>query len=144
MRILDVLGKKKKRKVTQVDSLVGQHTVITGDINFTGGCHVDGKVVGNILSDDIDTSVLTVSERGKIEGEIKVPYLVLNGTVIGDVYVQQHIELAANARVEGNVYYNLLEMTMGAEVNGQLIHQLTNSDEPPLILGHSESEESKQ
>ncbi|MFK8069162.1 MAG: polymer-forming cytoskeletal protein [Gammaproteobacteria bacterium] len=135
-----MLGNKKKRKVTQVDSLIGQHTIITGDLSFTGGCHVDGKVIGNISSEDVDTSVLTVSDRGSIEGEIKVPYLVLNGSVIGDVYVHQHIELAANARVEGNVYYNLLEMTMGAEVNGQLIHQLTSSGEPPLNLGHNESE----
>jgi len=131
-----VLGKKKKRKVTQVDTLVGQHTVIRGDLHFIGGCHIDGKVIGNIFSDDLDSSVLTISDRAVIEGEIKVPYLILNGTVIGDVYVHEHIELAANARVEGNVYYNLLEMAMGAEVNGQLIHQLTNSDEPLQILGH--------
>lgn len=133
-----MLGKKKKRKVTQVDTLVGQHTVVTGDLNFTGGCHIDGSVVGNVLSDDIDTSVLTISDRGSIEGEVKVPFLILNGTVIGDVYVHQHIELAANARVEGNVYYNLLEMAMGAEVNGQLIHQLTNADEEHLNLEHDQ------
>lgn len=133
-----MLGKKKKRKVTQVDSLVGQHTVVSGDINFTGGCHVDGKVIGNIISDDTDTSVLTVSDRGSIEGEVRVPYLILNGTVIGDVYVHEHIELAANARVEGNVYYNLLEMTMGAEVNGQLIHKLANADEPLQTIGHDD------
>ena len=124
-----MLGKKKKRKVTQVDSLVGQHTVMTGDIGFTGGCHIDGKVIGSILSDDLDASVLTISDRGSVEGEIKVPYLILNGTVIGDVYVHQHIELAENARVEGNVYYKLLEMAIGAEVNGQLIHQLTKDEE---------------
>lgn len=123
-----MLGNKKKRKVTQVDSLVGQHTVITGDINFTGGCHVDGNVSGNIFSDDMDTSVLTISDRGTVKGEIKVPYLILNGTVIGNVYVHEHIELAANARVEGNVYYKLLEMTIGAEVNGQLIHQLKDDE----------------
>ncbi len=135
-----MLGKKKKRKVTQVDSLVGQHTIVTGDVNFTGGCHIDGKVIGNVLSEDLDTSVLTVSDRGSVEGEVKVPYLILNGTVIGDVYVHEHIELAANARVEGNVYYNLLEMTMGAEVNGQLIHRLTNADDANLILGHDQDE----
>ncbi len=133
-----MLGKKKKRKVTQVDSLVGQHTVVTGELNFTGGCHIDGRVVGNVLSEDVDTSVLTVSDRGSIEGEVKVPFLILNGTILGNVYVHQHIELAANARVEGNVYYNLLEMAMGAEVNGQLIHQLTNADETHLNLEHDQ------
>lgn len=133
-----MLGKKKKRKVTQVDSLVGQHTVLTGELNFTGGCHIDGGVVGNVLADDIDSSVLTISDRGSIEGEVKVPFLILNGTIIGDVYVHQHIELAANARVEGNVYYNLLEMAMGAEVNGQLIHQLSNTDESHLNIEHDQ------
>lgn len=133
-----MIGKKKKRKVTQVDSLVGQHTTLTGELHFTGGCHVDGSVIGNVTAEDMDTSVLTISDRGSIEGEVKVPFLILNGTVIGDVYVHQHLELAANARVEGNVYYNLLEMTMGAEVNGQLIHQLSNSDETPLNIEHKQ------
>lgn len=139
MRVLSVLGKKKKRKVTQVDSLIGQHSVITGDVGFTGGLHIDGKVTGNVISEDMDTSVLTLSDRGRIEGEVKVPYITLNGTVIGNVYAHQHIELAANARVEGNVYYNLLEMTMGAEVNGQLVHQLTSTNDSPLVLGHDEN-----
>ncbi len=135
-----MLGKKKKRRVTQVDTLVGQHTVIKGDLNFVGGCHIDGKVIGNILAEEIDTSVLTISDRGSVEGEIKVPYIVLNGTVIGDVYAYQHIELAANARVEGNVYYNLLEMTMGAEVNGQLIHKIMDTEEAHLSLEHDQEE----
>lgn len=140
MRVSSVLGKKKKRKVTQVDSLIGQHSVITGDLGFTGGLHIDGKVTGNVTSEDMDTSVLTLSDRGRIEGEVKVPYITLNGTVIGNVYAHQHIELAANARVEGNVYYNLLEMAMGAEVNGQLVHQITSTNDSPLVLGHDENQ----
>jgi cytoskeletal protein CcmA (bactofilin family) len=136
-----VLGKKKKRKVVaQVDALVGQHTVITGEVLFSGGLHVDGKVIGNIRTEDDDSSVLTVSDRGIIEGEVDVPYVVLNGSVIGNVTAKQHIELAANARVEGNVYYNLLEMAMGAEVNGQLIHKAGMDDNARLVLGHDDKD----
>lgn len=133
-----MIGKKKKRKVTQVDSLVGQHTSLTGDLSFTGGLHIDGKVTGNVTSDDMDNSVLTLSDRGSVEGDVRVPYVILNGTVVGDVYAHQHIELASNARVEGNVYYNLLEMAMGAEVNGQLVHQVSGSSPSTLSIGHDE------
>jgi cytoskeletal protein CcmA (bactofilin family) len=133
-----VIGKKKKRKVTQVDSLVGQHSTVKGDMNFTGGLHIDGKVVGNVTSEDMDNSVLTLSDRGSVEGDVHVPFVILNGTVIGDVYAHQHIELASNARVEGNVYYNLLEMAMGAEVNGQLVHQVSGSNSSHLSIGHDE------
>ena len=67
--------------------------------------------------------MLTVSEKGVIEGDVRVPNLVLNGAVQGDVYVSDRVELASHAKVTGNVYYNLIEMAMGAEVNGNLVHR---------------------
>ena len=106
-----------------------------GDVKFAGGLHVDGTVKGNVVSDDDPSSVLTLSETGTIEGDVRVPNVVLNGTVVGDVHAAQHIELAANARITGNVYYNLIEMAMGAEVNGNLVHA-TEELEPPLQLSH--------
>ena len=93
-----------------------------GDVRFSGGLHVDGTVKGNVVADEDASSVLTLSESGTIEGEVRVPNVVLNGTVIGDVHARQHIELASNARITGNVYYSLIEMAMGAEVNGNLVH----------------------
>lgn len=115
--------KKKPKQTAQIDSLIGQNTEIRGDVVFNGGLHVDGKVKGNVIAHKDNDSVLTLSERGTIEGEVKVPNIVINGTVIGDVYATSHIELAAQARVDGNVYYSLIEMAMGAEVNGNLVHR---------------------
>lgn len=116
--------KKKPRQTAQIDSLIGQNTEIHGDVIFSGGLHVDGKVKGNVVaSGNEQESVLTLSERGTIEGEVKVPNVVVNGTVIGDVHALTHVELAAQARVHGNVYYSLIEMAMGAEVNGNLVHR---------------------
>lgn len=130
-------GKKIKRKVSdKVDSIIGQHSQVQGDIKFEGRLHVDGTIKGNVIAEAGDESVLTVSQRGTIEGEVRVPYVFLNGIVNGDVYAHQHIELAANARVEGNVYYSLIEMAMGAEVNGKLVH-LSERDRAPLALGHA-------
>jgi len=124
-----MFGNDKKRRTAKIETLIGQHTVISGDVHFTGGIHVDGTVKGHLTADDGSSSMLTLSEHGRIEGEVKVPNIVLNGTVVGDVYASESIELAAQARVRGNVYYNLIEMAMGAEVNGKLVHR-TEVPEP--------------
>ena len=125
-----MLRRRRKFKTARIDSLIGHQTELHGDIRFTGGLHVDGVIRGNVFADDESGSLLTVSEHGTIEGEVKVPNIVLNGTVVGDVYAREHIELAANARVTGNVFYTLIEMAMGAEVNGNLVHGAAGSEQP--------------
>jgi len=121
-------GKNKKPKQTaQIDSLIGQNTEVRGDVLFSGGLHVDGHVKGNIIAEQGEDSLLTLSERCKVEGEVRVPNIVVNGTVIGDVHASGHIELASEARIDGNVYYALIEMAMGAEVNGNLVHEVDTS-----------------
>jgi cytoskeletal protein CcmA (bactofilin family) len=126
----------RKRKVTRIDSLIGQQTQIQGEIVFSGGLHIDGKIEGNITALEDSSAVLTLSEQGSIKGEVRVPNVILNGTVQGNVYAEEHIELALNARVTGNVYYNLIEMAMGAEVNGSLIHASDMANQPALPLEH--------
>lgn len=120
---------KPKVKSSRIDTLIGQGTEITGNIYFSGGLRIDGSVNGNIYTQDDDTAVLTLSERGIIQGEIKVSNLIINGTITGDVYSSSHVELAPKAKIKGNVYYRLLEMSMGAEVNGKLIHMTEDDKE---------------
>lgn len=116
-----MFGSKKSKISSEIDSLVGGNTTIKGDVLFTGGLHIDGVVKGSVVAEN-EQSLLTTSDRGRIEGNVKVHSIVLNGEVVGDVHAYKHIELAANARVTGNVYYQVIEMAMGAEVNGSLIH----------------------
>ncbi len=130
-----MFGNKKRIRSAKIDTLIGHKSVMLGDVRFAGGLHVDGTVKGNVLAEEDDSSVLTLSDSGSIEGEVRVPNVVLNGTVIGDVHARQHIELASNARITGDVYYNLIEMAMGAEVNGNLVHVAENL-EVPLQISH--------
>lgn len=113
---------------TSVETLVGQGTEIQGDIHFTGGLHVDGTVKGKIMADSDKSAVLSVSETGKVEGDVRVSHVVLNGTVEGDVYATKKITLSPKARVNGNVYYKLMEMNAGAMVNGQMLYQGEGAD----------------
>ncbi|PHS25096.1 MAG: cell shape determination protein CcmA [Methylophaga sp.] len=126
---------QKKNKATRIDTLIGQYTHIKGDVSFSGGLRIDGSVAGNINATGDNKSVLTLSESSVVDGEIRVPNLLVNGTITGTVYCSQHIELAANAKINGNVYYRLLEMVTGCEVNGKLIH-IAEDDDSIMSVEH--------
>ena len=130
-----MFGNRKKIRAAKIDSLIGRKSELLGAVKFIGGLHVDGIVKGNVVAEEDASSVLTLSETGIIEGEVRVPNVVLNGTVIGDVHATQQIELASNARITGSVYYSLIEMAVGAEVNGNLVH-VDEDVEAPLQIGY--------
>ncbi|MDX1456541.1 MAG: polymer-forming cytoskeletal protein [Marinobacter sp.] len=120
-----MLGKKKqpRRPTGNFDTLISAKTSIKGDVFFSGGLHVDGKIHGKVVAEEEGSAILRVSEVGEVEGDIVAPHVIVNGTVHGDVYAAEHLELASKASIHGNVYYNLIEMAMGAAVNGSLVHQ---------------------
>ena len=128
-------GSSNKRKSTRIDTLIGQHSKVIGDVRFAGGLHIDGTIKGNVLAENDGHSMVSLSDQGTIEGEVNVPYVVINGVVIGDVHGGEHVELSAKARVTGNVYYNLIEMAVGAEVNGKLVHTQV-SEKSSVALQH--------
>jgi cytoskeletal protein CcmA (bactofilin family) len=117
-----MLGKKQRRH-TVVETLIGPNSEVCGDMYFSGGCHIDGTVRGNVTGDSEAESALSISEDGTVEGGVTVPHVVLNGIVKGDVFASKRVELGPTARVIGNVYYNLVEMAIGAEINGKLVHR---------------------
>ncbi|MEL6366694.1 MAG: polymer-forming cytoskeletal protein [Pseudomonadota bacterium] len=122
----------KKRKNLSIETLVGASTRIEGDLNFTGASHVDGVVNGGVAAGGDSDSTLSVSERGEIHGNVSAPHVILNGLVKGDVVAHQRVELGPTARVIGNVYYNLIEMAIGAEINGKLVHQTESGATEPV------------
>lgn len=116
------MWKKKSGRSASVTTLIGKGTCIEGDVRFQGGLHVDGCIRGNVIAEEGSEAVLILSEEGRIEGEVHVPHVILNGRVTGDVHATGQVELASKASISGDVYYRLIEMAMGAEVNGRLVH----------------------
>jgi len=112
--------KKNFNSAVNITTLISKATEITGDVHFSGALEVEGKIFGNIYANDDSSAEVRVRECGLVKGEIQAPLVIINGMVEGDVYSSNHIELAAKARVNGNVYYHLIEMVMGSEVNGSL------------------------
>lgn len=126
-------SKPAKGGPSSVDTLIGRHTEILGDIRFSGGLHLDGRIKGKVIANSDKGASLSISETGAVEGDVRVPTIVLNGSVTGDVYASEKVTLAAKARVTGNVFYKIIEIQGGAQVNGQLLHEKA---EPVPALTH--------
>ncbi|WP_428100045.1 bactofilin family protein [Candidatus Rariloculus sp.] len=120
-----MLGRNRRPRST-ITTLVGADTRVRGDVEFTGGFHVDGYIKGNIKAVGDERSVLSISERGCVEGVVIAPHVLLNGTVKGDVHASERLELGTKARIIGNIQYKLIGLEIGAEVNGKLIHADTD------------------
>lgn len=116
----NVVGASKPQ--SQIDSLIGADTIIDGDMHFSGGMRVDGRVNGNIFGVKDKQSTLVLSEHGQVNGEVAVSHLVVNGTVNGTVTAEEYLELQSQARVTGDVHYKAMEMQLGAIVEGRMLH----------------------
>ena len=120
-----MFGNKNKPNKPQnrIYCLIGAGTSIKGDMTFDGGLRVDGHVQGNVVSVEGKPGTLVLSEAARIEGEIRVSHVVINGTVLGPVHAADYVELQSKANVTGDVYYRTLEMHLGAVVQGRLVYQ---------------------
>ena len=101
-------------------TLISRDTEIVGDIKFVGNVDIEGTVLGNIVAQAGKEAVVRIVDKGRVEGEIRAPLVIINGEIVGDVYSTKHLELASKARVSGNVHYAQVEMAIGAQVNGAL------------------------
>lgn len=133
---------KNKQGKMKLDTMIGPNTEINGDIKFSELLTVDGKINGNVTADDGSGASLKLFQGGRIVGDISVPDLYIDGEVEGDVYATDRVELANNAQIKGNVYYNLLEMAMGAAINGNLVHK--PKEEIRLLEHKSEHKPAKE
>jgi cytoskeletal protein CcmA (bactofilin family) len=129
---------RRKQTSTRIDTLLGKTATLSGDLEFSGGLHLDGRVNGNVRSSADDGGALSVSESGFIEGNVQVTNIVMNGTVNGDMYAGERLVLGGSARVNGNVHYGVIEMAPGAVITGKLI-PLSNGQAPVAAETAAES-----
>jgi cytoskeletal protein CcmA (bactofilin family) len=111
---------RREKADERIDTLIGKGANVVGDIEFSGGLHIDGHVTGSVSATAGTPGQLSVSEHGVIEGSVQAPQVVLNGRINGDIMATERVVLGAKARVQGNVHYGVIEMALGAEINGKL------------------------
>ncbi len=117
-----MFGRKKSAPITgRIDTLIAKSARVQGDVEFSGGLHLDGRVQGQVRSVGAEPATLWISEQGAVEGGVDVPSVVINGTVIGDVHARERVAIGPQSRITGNVHYGTMEMTLGAQIDGKLI-----------------------
>ncbi|MBL1352010.1 MAG: polymer-forming cytoskeletal protein [Zetaproteobacteria bacterium] len=113
--------RKREKKVNndpqQIDTLIGVHSVITGELSFEGAVRIDGRFNGNIHADKDGT--LIVSEGATIQGEVHVPSLILHGTIEGNVHTTESLKLGSTGQLNGDVQYKVLSLAEGSAINGR-------------------------
>jgi len=120
-----------KKKQPPIRTLIGEGTVIHGELRFTDGLRIDGEVVGDVVADTEGYSILVVSEKARVEGRVVAGHVIVNGTVIGPIQSNDLLELQPKARITGDVRYEVLEMHQGATIDGEL--RPMNADEKPSL-----------
>jgi cytoskeletal protein CcmA (bactofilin family) len=123
-----------KKKQPPIKSLIADGSEINGNISFTDGLRVDGKVTGNVHASEEVSSILVISEIATITGEITADHIIINGTVNGPIHARKMLELQPKARIDGDVQYAALEMHQGALITGQLRPILADEEKPTLKL----------
>jgi cytoskeletal protein CcmA (bactofilin family) len=132
-----MFSKKHSKPQTQIDSLIGAGTSIDGDLNFSGGMRIDGQVNGNVVAAQGKPSTLVLSEHARVNGEVNVTHLVINGAINGSVFASEYMELQSKAKVNGDVHYTTLEIQLGAIVEGRLIHSSTAAQDKVVAFKSS-------
>jgi cytoskeletal protein CcmA (bactofilin family) len=120
--------KREPKPDATIDSLISAPTRIQGDVQFSGGLHLEGSVTGSVKANAGANTRLVIGEAAVIEGSVEAQVVDLHGTVRGDIVAATRITLGPKARVEGNVQYGNIEMAAGAHINGKLVK--LNQDKP--------------
>lgn len=136
-----MFGSGHNKPQNRIDSLIGAGTRIVGDVHFTGGLRVDGEIDGSIIATPGKPSTLVLSEHARVNGEVNVTHLIVNGEVTGPVNVAEYLELQSKSKVIGDVHYKTLEIQLGAVIEGRLVH-LAETSEKVLAFKLSNAESS--
>lgn len=125
-----------KKAQPPIRTLIGEGSVLQGEIRFSDGLRIDGEVRGDVVADDGTPSVVVISERARVIGRVHAAHVIINGEVQGPVESHQLLELQPKARVVGDIRYEALEMHQGAQIDGEL-RPLKAADRPSLVLAAS-------
>lgn len=122
-----------KKKQPPIRTLIGEGTVIHGELRFADGLRIDGEVIGDVVATGEGYSILVISEKARITGKVTAGHVIVNGTVIGPIQSNDLLELQPRAQITGDVRYEVLEMHQGATIDGEL-RPLKVEEKPSLKL----------
>lgn len=101
--------------VSEINTLLGRGTSFEGKLTFEGTVRIDGKLKGEIFSDD----TLIIGEGAYVEAEIDIGEVIIQGTLVGNVRAKRGIEVLAPGRVKGDLHTPSLMIEKGVLFEGR-------------------------
>jgi len=99
---------------SEVTTLLGRGSEFEGKLSFEGTVRIDGKLAGEIFTDD----VLIVGEGAEVSAEINVGAVIIEGTVHGNILAKRSVEIRTPGRVRGNITTPSLFIEKGVVFDG--------------------------
>lgn len=125
-----------KKTQPPIGTLIGEGTVIRGELRFSEGLRIDGEIIGDVVAAGDQPSILVISEKARVTGKVKAGHVIINGLIMGPVQSDELLELQPKASIVGDVRYEVLEMHQGATIEGEL-KPLKSEERPALKLATS-------
>jgi len=126
------------KKQPPIRSLIGEGTVVHGEVRFEEGLRIDGEVHGDVTAvGEGNNTLLVISEKARVHGKVKGGHVIINGSVVGPVECDGLLELQPKARIEGDVRYGTIEMHQGAGIDGEVRTIKPSEERPALKLAAS-------
>ncbi|MCX8160598.1 MAG: polymer-forming cytoskeletal protein [Candidatus Saccharicenans sp.] len=126
--------KERGREIVEESRLAGlidHGTELKGELNFKGSFRIEGYFQGKIFSD----AMLIIGEKGKVEADVKVGQLIINGEIRGNLQARERIEVHNRGRVYGSLVTPRLVVEEGAylEASCQTTEVSTTHQEAPGV-----------
>ena len=136
-----MFGKKSSKPRGDIDTLIGAKTSIQGNIEFSGGLRVDGNVRGNVIATGENPSTLILSEQATIEGKVQASHVIIHGTIVGPTHAYEYLELQPKALLSGDVHYGVIEIKLGAMIEGKLVYSSSIESDEKVVETFSATSE---
>lgn len=99
----------------EINTLLGRGSEFEGKLTFEGTVRIDGKLSGEIFSED----VLVVGEGAEVHAEIDIGEIIVQGTVVGNIRAKRAVEVHAPGRIKGDVTTPSLQIDKGVIFEGR-------------------------
>ncbi len=100
----------------EINALLGHGVEFNGKLTFVGTVRIDGKLSGEIKTDD----VLIIGEGAEVKAEIEVSTLIIRGGVVyGKIKASELVEIHAPGKLIGNIISPQLYIDKGVIFQGE-------------------------
>jgi cytoskeletal protein CcmA (bactofilin family) len=128
--------KNNVENIKDIKAYLGEDTVFSGTLSFNGVVRIDGKMDGEVNTDD----TLIVGENGVLEADINAGTVICRGKIKGTIKASKRIEIHTNSEVVGNISAPALLVENGAIFDGNC--DMTGNEGKIIKLVQNEEAES--